>query len=104
MLTCFLRTEVEETNKRIKNIIFNCLPLISIIYSYFLLFYILNKSRIRKNKHLLSPFMKYIVNVSVFYLLNSPMFILIIVTSFHIEIEKGKITGWFSYVIFFSLF
>jgi len=102
MLTCFLRTDYDDdNNKKLKMIIFNCLPFISIIYSYYLLIFVVGKSRIRKNKHLLSPFMKYILNVTIFYLLNTPMFILLITTSFELLDEKGKFIGWFSFVNFY---
>lgn len=99
MLTCFLRTDYDnDSTKQLKTIIFNCLPLISIIYCFYLLLYVLGKSRIRKNKHLLSPFMKYILNISIFYLLNAPMFILLIVSGYDIDVEKDKFMGWFSFV------
>lgn len=98
MITCFIRTEFINQQKKIKLIFFNCLPFLSILYSYYLLIFVLGKSRIRKNKHLLSPFMKYIFNVSIFYILNTPMFILLIVTSFDVKIEKGKLSGWISFV------
>ena len=101
MLTCFIRTDFDDKNKKIKVIIFNCLPFISILYSYYLLFFVLGQSRIRKNKHLLAPFMKYILNVVFFYLLNSPLFILLIISSFDFKIQSGTLSGWFSYVNFY---
>jgi hypothetical protein len=105
MMTCFLRTDfVNDDTKQLKIIIFNCLPLISIIYSFYLLLYVLAKSRIRKNKHLLSPFMKYILNILIFYLLNTPMFILLIISSYKIDVEKDKFLGWFSFVIYFYFY
>lgn len=100
MLTCFIRTENHDDNKKIKARIFNFLPFVSIIYSYYLLFFVLGKSRFRKNKHLLAPFMKYVLNVGFFYLLNTPLFVLLIISSFDFKIKSGEFSGWFSYVKF----
>lgn len=99
MLTCFVRTDFpDKPNKKIKVLIFNCLPFISIIYSYYLFFFVLGKSRFRKNKHLLAPFTKYIMNVGIFYLLNTPFFILLLISSFEYEITSEGFLSWFSYV------
>lgn len=104
MLTCFVRTEFHQEKNKLKVIIFNFLPFISIIYSYYLLFFVLGKSRFRKNKHLLAPFMKYVMNVGLFYLLNTPLFLILIISSFEYEIKSGTFMGWFSYVNFFEIF
>jgi hypothetical protein len=97
-LTCFIRTEINTEHKKISTIFFNFLPFISIFYSYYLFFFVLGKSRFRKNKHLLAPFMRYIFSVGIFYLFNTPFYVLLIVSSFEFEIKSGEFGGWFSYV------
>lgn len=100
MLTCFMRTgDFENYNQKIKASIFISLPFICIIYSYYLLFFVLGKSRFRKNKHLLAPFMKYIMMVGIYYLLNTPLYVLLIISSFSFEVKSGEFGGWFSFVI-----
>jgi hypothetical protein len=96
MITCFIRTEFLTFGQNLTVVFFLLIPFSFIFYSIYVATSLCCNTKIRNNPRLKSLYLKYLVYISVYLVVNIPMFSLYII-SIYMKIQPGTFLGWLSF-------
>jgi hypothetical protein len=96
MITCFIRTEFLTIEQNLTVMFFLLIPFGFIFYSMYIAISLCLNKKIKSDARLRNLYLKYLVYISIYLLVNVPMISLYII-SIKSKIEPGTFLGWLSF-------